>query len=36
MLAVGIYVVIAANVSADNKITATRVQVTKDGVRPPT
>jgi hypothetical protein len=36
LLAVGIYVVIAVTVSADNKITATRVQVTRDGVRPPT
>lgn len=36
LLAVGLYVVIAATVSADNKITATRVQVTRDGVRPPT
>jgi hypothetical protein len=36
LLVVGTYVVIAATVSPDNKITATRVQVTKDGVRPPT
>ena len=36
LLAVGLYVVIAATVSPDNKISATRVQVTRDGVRPPT
>jgi len=29
------YAFIAANVGADGKMTATRVQVTKDGVRPP-
>ena len=36
LLAVGLYVVIAATVSPDNKISATRVQVTRDGIRPPT
>jgi len=38
LLAVGIYVVVvvAATVSPDNRITATRIQVTRDGVRPPT
>jgi len=36
LLLVGAYVVIAATVSPENKLTATRVQVTRDGVRPPT
>lgn len=36
LLLVGVYVVIAATVSPENKLTATRVQVTRDGVRPPT
>ncbi len=36
LLLVGTYVVIAATVSPENKLTATRVQVTRDGVRPPT
>jgi hypothetical protein len=36
LLKVGEYAVIAATHGADGRITATRVQVTKDGVRPPT
>ena len=35
LLVVGEYAFIAANVAADGKMTAVRVQVTKDGVRPP-
>ncbi len=35
LLVPGQYAFIAANVGADGKMTATRVQVTKDGVRPP-
>jgi hypothetical protein len=35
LLATGQYAFIAVNVGADGKMTATRVQVTKDGVRPP-
>ena len=36
LLKAGEYVVVAAARGADGKITATRVQVSKDGVRPPT
>ncbi len=35
LLVVGEYAYIAVTVAADGKMTATRVQVTKDGVRPP-
>ena len=35
LLVVGEYAFIAATVAADGRITAQRVQVTKDGVRPP-
>ncbi|HEX9193675.1 MAG TPA: hypothetical protein VF871_07970 [Burkholderiales bacterium] len=35
LLVPGQYAFIAVNVAADGKMTATRVQVTKDGVRPP-
>ena len=35
LLVVGEYAFIAANVAADGKMTAVRVQITKDGVRPP-
>ena len=36
LLKAGEYAVFAATLGADGRITATRVQVTKDGVRPPT
>jgi hypothetical protein len=35
LLVTGQYAVIAVTVGADGKMTATRVQITKDGVRPP-
>jgi hypothetical protein len=35
LLALGQYAFIAATVGADGRMTATRVQVTKDGVKPP-
>jgi hypothetical protein len=35
LLAAGQYALIAVNVGADGKMTATRVQITKDGIRPP-
>jgi hypothetical protein len=35
LLAAGQYALIAVNVGADGKMTATRLQVTKDGVKPP-
>jgi len=35
LLAVGEYAFIAATVAADGKMTAQRLQVSKDGVRPP-
>ena len=35
LLVVGEYAYIAATIGADGKITAQRIQVTKDGVRPP-
>ena len=35
LLVPGAYVFIAADVDADGKMTATRVQVSKDGVKPP-
>lgn len=35
LLKAGEYVVVAATLGADGKITATRVQVSKDGVKPP-
>jgi len=35
LLVVGAYAFIAANVAADGRMTAVRLQVTKDGVRPP-
>jgi hypothetical protein len=35
LLKPGEYVVVAATRGADGKITATRVQVSKDGVKPP-
>jgi hypothetical protein len=34
-LAVGEYVFVAAQAAADGKLTALRIQVSKDGVRPP-
>jgi len=35
LLVPGEYVYIAADVGADGKMTASRIQVSKDGVRPP-
>ena len=35
LLVPGAYVFIAADVDADGKMTATRVQVSKDGIKPP-
>jgi hypothetical protein len=35
LLKPGEYVVVAATLGADGKITATRVQVSRDGVKPP-
>ena len=35
LLVTGQYAVIAVNVGADGKMTATRIQITKDGIRPP-
>jgi len=35
LLVTGQYAVIAITTGADGKMTATRVQITKDGVKPP-
>jgi hypothetical protein len=35
LLVVGEYALFATTAAADGQLTATRVQVTKDGVRPP-